>query len=296
MPRIRSLQPDLWEDEALGACSPLAMLLFVGLITQADDSGRLRAHPARLRSALFPYREDVTARKVSEALAELAAAQVIQLYDAAGQQFAYLCSWLKHQRIDRPSPSRLPPPPALAEASTKAREESPSPRPEGATADDKAPREPRTTRSEATATPNLSGYLEALRRLHPKFANEFAVANALQEVSRLLTPLPEFEATLAAWVATEDWTKEGGRFAPRAERWVRDGGFRSLPPAPKRAPKPTRTVDQVRSEDVRPALLAAHKAGLVSREQHDDLLDRVNAARSLAELAAIAKEIPHAAA
>lgn len=128
MPRIRSLKPDLWEDEALGSCSPLAMLVFVFLITQADDEGRLRAHPALLRNRLFPYRPEVTAKQVEAALVELSNAGIVRSYLVNGERFLSLPSWHRHQRIDKPSKSQIPPPPPDSESpretSTKPREDS----------------------------------------------------------------------------------------------------------------------------------------------------------------------------
>jgi hypothetical protein len=128
MPRIRSIKPDLWNDEALGGCSPLAILLFFGLITQADDEGRLRAHPARIKSAVLPFREDVTIKAVGAALEELHAAGVAVLYSIGGERYAALPAWKRHQRIDRPTKSDLPAPPDSTEPRVLSVEPSPQPR------------------------------------------------------------------------------------------------------------------------------------------------------------------------
>lgn len=300
MPRIRSLKPDLWNDEALGSCAPFAILLFIGLISQADDAGRLRAHPSRLRATLFPFREEINARKVTDALIELQQARVIYLYTVDGEQYAALRSWSKHQRVDRPSPSDLPAPPA---DSTNGREGSTTPR-EGSTiarpgekrrGEEGSGAEGSRTR-EHSPLPDLPAYLDALRRLHPKFGREFAVTNALAGVAKLLPPLAEFEATLAAWAATEGWIEAGGKFVTNAAKWVEEGGFRDMPPKAKRSPAPARTVDQVRADDVKPALLSALKAKRLDRPTHDALLDRAAAATTIPELEAILREVPHAAA
>lgn len=109
MARIRSLKPEIWQDEALGRCPLEARLLFVGMITQADDEGRLRAAPALLRSAVFPY-DSVTPARVSEWLASLREASLVVVYEANGETFCHLRGW-KNQKVDHPTPSKLPPPP-----------------------------------------------------------------------------------------------------------------------------------------------------------------------------------------
>ncbi len=107
MPRIRTLKPEIWQDEALGRCPQGARLLYVGMITQADDEGRLRSAPPLLRSAIFPYDESLTSRRISEWLGALADAQLIRAYTARGESYAELTGW-HHQKVDRPSPSTIP--------------------------------------------------------------------------------------------------------------------------------------------------------------------------------------------
>lgn len=112
MARIRTLKPELWQDEAFGVLSHEAQLVFIGLITQADDEGRLTGNPARLRAMLFPYRAEMPAEHVDGLLDELDDAGLIVRYDdEEGRKYVFLRSWTIHQRISHPKPSPLPPPP-----------------------------------------------------------------------------------------------------------------------------------------------------------------------------------------
>lgn len=113
MARIRSIKPEIWADEDLAACSFVARLLFVGLITRADDEGRFRAHPNLLRGEVFPY-DGLTAKEVTKLLGELAKRHLVTLYTVAGQSYGTFKSgaWKRHQKINRPYPSSIPPPPA----------------------------------------------------------------------------------------------------------------------------------------------------------------------------------------
>lgn len=100
MPRIRSLKPEMVEDEALGRCCIGAQLTFDRLITQADDHGRFRAAGVLLKGKLFPYLEDLSAEEIDQWVAELERADLLQTYTVRGQSFGVLRSWGKHQRID----------------------------------------------------------------------------------------------------------------------------------------------------------------------------------------------------
>lgn len=108
-PRIRSLKPELWQSEQVGRLSRDARLLFVGLITLADDEGRFRALPAVILGHCLPYDEDA-ARRLERWLAELEQAGLVVRYNADGLPYGALPGFAGHQRINRPSQSKLPPP------------------------------------------------------------------------------------------------------------------------------------------------------------------------------------------
>jgi hypothetical protein len=109
MPRIRTLKPELWLSPQVMNLSHGARLLFLGLITQADDEGRGCADPRRLKAAIFPG-DDVTSANVGEWLLEVEAQRLARAYDGAEHGRLYeLPTWRSHQSIERPKPSRYPP-------------------------------------------------------------------------------------------------------------------------------------------------------------------------------------------
>jgi hypothetical protein len=110
MARIRSIKPEFWEDEKVGALSCQARLLFLALISHADDAGRLRAAPAHLRALAFRY-DDLDIVAVEHLLAEVVAMESVEVYEGGGERYACVVNFREHQRIDRPTESRLPPPP-----------------------------------------------------------------------------------------------------------------------------------------------------------------------------------------
>lgn len=112
-PRIRTLKPELWQDERIGDLSHGARLLFIGLITMADDAGRLRELPATIIGHVFPY-DDVTGPKLTRWLKEVAATGAVVRYEVEGRRYVAFRHWTKHQKVDKPSPSELPPPPEFS--------------------------------------------------------------------------------------------------------------------------------------------------------------------------------------
>jgi hypothetical protein len=110
MARIRSIKPELPHSESLGRVSRDARLLFILLFTVADDEGRTRGNSRMLASLLFPYDDDAPIR-IPEWLMELEREKSIIVYTIDGNIYVQIAGWLDHQKIDRPTKSRLPPPP-----------------------------------------------------------------------------------------------------------------------------------------------------------------------------------------
>ncbi len=124
MGRIRTVKPELFESGTLAACSRDARLVFVGLLTIADDHGRLKDLPKKLVGELFPHDDDVTPVVLSSWLDELENVDSIRRYSSGGDSFIYLPMWEQHQKISHRSPSRLPDPPEfLRKVSGEAPEE-----------------------------------------------------------------------------------------------------------------------------------------------------------------------------
>ncbi len=109
MRRIRTIKPEFPQSESMGRVSRDARLLFIQLWTIADDVGRARAAPRMLAGLLFPYDDDA-AGQIEAWLAELEREGCIRRYEAGGTRYLQICNWARHQRIDRPSASKLPPP------------------------------------------------------------------------------------------------------------------------------------------------------------------------------------------
>jgi len=109
MARIRTIKPEFWTDEKLSHVSRDARLLFIGLLTYADDMGRLHYSPVRLKNQIFPA-DNITDEAIDRWTEELAETELIRLYKAGShsQRYLWIPGFLRHQKIDRPGHSDLP--------------------------------------------------------------------------------------------------------------------------------------------------------------------------------------------
>jgi len=105
MPRIRTIKPGFFTDEKVALLPFPVRLLFIGLWCLADDEGRMKYRPGRIRNELFPEDEvDI------DALVKMLVDQsMVALYEVDGDIFLAVIKFSEHQRISHPTPSTLPP-------------------------------------------------------------------------------------------------------------------------------------------------------------------------------------------
>lgn len=108
MGRIRTIKPEFPQSESIGKLSRDARLLFVQLWTIVDDEGRARAASRMLASLLYPYDDDAV-HLIDGWMDELEQNRMVRRYEVDGSKYLEIVKWLDHQKIDKPSKSRLPP-------------------------------------------------------------------------------------------------------------------------------------------------------------------------------------------
>lgn len=107
MARIRSIKPEFPQSESMGRVGREARLCFILLWTLADDEGRLRGNSRMLASLLYPYDDDAK-ELIDGWLSELSSEGCIARYEVQGTSYVQISQWLDHQKIDKPSASKLP--------------------------------------------------------------------------------------------------------------------------------------------------------------------------------------------
>jgi hypothetical protein len=110
MPRIRTIQPNFPRSTSMTRVSRDARLLFILLWTVVDDAGRARAVPDGLAALLYASDSDAPTC-LPGWLDELEREGCIERYAASGGEHLRVVNWRRHQYVQRPTPSRLPPSP-----------------------------------------------------------------------------------------------------------------------------------------------------------------------------------------
>lgn len=99
MARKRMLAPTIWEDPAFNKLSPCARLLFIGMISNADDEGFVRADAGSLRRLVFGFDENPN---VSDWINEIKKhIRSIHFYEVDTEKYAHFVKWDTYQKQQR---------------------------------------------------------------------------------------------------------------------------------------------------------------------------------------------------
>ena len=108
----RILKRRISESKKLGELAThSARLLYTWLIPWLDSEGRYVADPDILKGHIFPKVKDITPEIISNDLGDLAAAGLIILYEANGEEYLEFTQTLQKIRKDREAESKIPAPP-----------------------------------------------------------------------------------------------------------------------------------------------------------------------------------------
>lgn len=106
MARIRTLKPEFWTDEKLSELPESVHMLAAALLNYADDEGYFNANPALVKAACFPLREPSVS--VHGGLTQLCDLDYIRIANGIdGRSYGWVVGFAKHQRVNRPTPSRI---------------------------------------------------------------------------------------------------------------------------------------------------------------------------------------------
>ena len=108
--RIRTIKPEIYADEKVSRWCFQDRLLFIGLISLADDYGIIRNQPKLIAGTIFPEDEDIGSRDIHEALMRLSEDGPVVLYKVSGVSYIALRNWSKHQKVQHPGKAKLPHP------------------------------------------------------------------------------------------------------------------------------------------------------------------------------------------
>ena len=115
--RRRMIWPSLLSDPHFQKLRRAARLLFLAHILTADDEGRGELTAEDWKSLAFPQDPDVDEDTIEKTLLPALWKKkkrkdraLVESYNVAGREYWYLPKWFDYQRVDKPTPSKIPDP------------------------------------------------------------------------------------------------------------------------------------------------------------------------------------------
>jgi len=106
--RIRTIKPQFWCHPVIGRLDPFTRVLAAALLNYSDDEGFFLAEPCLIKGALFPFEK--SSNKVKRGLEILEREGYIEIgISRENGPIGKVVNFLKHQKINRPTPSTLRP-------------------------------------------------------------------------------------------------------------------------------------------------------------------------------------------
>lgn len=240
MARIRSVKPDFFTHPHIVACSIPARLLLESLWCQADDSGRLRDQPLRIRALSFGEADDVD---VPALLAELAAADRIERYAVDGDKYIECKNFREHQHPQKPTASKLPAPLGSAIDDLECSRDTPYvvlPIPLSSGVGIGVGRGGDVGEPDPQAAPRPNP-IEAQQAIARQFDLEIRAVYPPSRIGDHLEALSVYGTlaqaerdlagrNLAGWIRHASWQTEQVRFVKGLTKWLTDGSWKEPPP------------------------------------------------------------------
>lgn len=108
MARIRTIKPEFFTDEDVGALPPTVRLFFIALWCHADKAGRMKIKERELAAKCCPY-DRLSAKK---ALSMLEERRFITTWEHSGIRYLQIRTWDLHQKPHHTErDTSIPPPP-----------------------------------------------------------------------------------------------------------------------------------------------------------------------------------------
>jgi hypothetical protein len=267
------IDPSIWTDEGMAELTPRQQLLYIGMISNADDDGRLKGSESALRLTLPTlYAGAAVAEIAGDVDAVLATMRQVVRYQCASRVYIAFRNYRQWQKIDKPSPSILPPPPEMTDDSTSPHRTLVEPSPNAPVAfdpnriEENRSKEKRTTpptpqappapvevpppsaadppapvpllsRAAPKPTKGPPPQLVALfeRQFWPAWPKRVGRAEALTAFVKL-RPTEEDVGRMVAAIPEQaealDWPRENYRYCPNPATWLNQRRWEDEPPQP----------------------------------------------------------------
>lgn len=106
MARIRTIKPEFWTHEDLSSLPEATHMLAAALLNHSDDEGYFNSHPGLVKAACSPLREPSVS--IHESLILLEKCGYIKTGRGEdGKRYGKVITFDDHQRVNRPTPSKI---------------------------------------------------------------------------------------------------------------------------------------------------------------------------------------------
>ena len=211
----RMVHQTLWASGQFSRLSQGARLLYIGLITMGDDDGRLKGAAALVRSNIFPYDDDIKVADVTKWLSEIEAQKLVVRYEIDGEAYYFHPKWddYQHIREDRRRDSHIPAPDIeFLPATTKRQPKD----------NQKGVKTPPNTSKDNISKDNINKDIAfaPFWEKYPKKVGKKAAWKSWQKLTWTPDLNTKIMRALAVAIASDQWTKDSGRYIPHATTWL----------------------------------------------------------------------------
>lgn len=213
MARKRMIDPSIWLDEGMAELTPRQQLLYIGLISNADDEGRLKGSPAAIALMLPTVYSTSDRRGLEEDLQSvLEVMSKLRSYEVEGRRYLVFANYGQWQKIDRPTASVLPDPPTNDPSID-----------ESSTSDRRVIVPNRIEKNRKEQKDISSSVDDGFDDFWLNYPRKVAKQDALKAWRRIKAP-PDLRSVILASLhkhkQSQEWQKDGGQFVPHPATWL----------------------------------------------------------------------------
>jgi len=210
MARIRTIKPEYFRHEDLqdlenNHARKYPMLVFAGLWTLCDKSGRFEWKPRQIKLDILPFINF----EMEETLNLLLETRFISKYEVDGKYYGLIPTFTNHQRItgkEAVSPNRYPAPPVKQKGNSR----------ETAGKHPRSQEKEREREREREKEKAFELFWKAYpkKKARPDAERAFLKINPDEQLLQIIISAVEKSKT------TEEWLKESGKFIPYPATWL----------------------------------------------------------------------------
>jgi hypothetical protein len=220
----RFLRPGITNSDRWNSVSWRAQSLYIRILTLVDDYGRYDGRPSLIHGVCFSIWNEkhpdqpVTLMQVADDLQQLAANNLILMYDADGKRVIQILQW--QERIREGTVSKWPPAQNLQQLTGDLLLPSPTPSP--------------------SSPPNGHGVaaFEKFWKAYPRKVGKTVAEKSFYRL-KCQDSIDQILKSVETQKKSIQWMKDGGQFIPHPTTWLNQGRWNDEGIQPQKPFKPT---------------------------------------------------------